>query len=184
MKRFTLLLVIIISSCYSVLFSQTENDHFFSKNNQHDLFVEAFAINYAFHHQVFNNRTSIGFGLMAGGGIRFPITNIQFNMYFEDGEGMESFDAFHASYIELLKFQLTYGYFLSKNFLLIAGPFVSVGYFGDFTNTLNIGLESSIIYSYKWFLIGLRLQSGKYQIGSGKYSFYPLFVTPTIGIKF
>ena len=184
MKKITLLTLILSLSFSSVLYAQIVDIQIPAKKNHHHLYIEAFAFNYSFHHQMFKEKVNIGFGVMTGFGLRFPIQTTTFDMSFGETEGIETFDAFQPVYIEFLKFQLTAGYRLGKNLLLDIGPFVSSGYFGDLTTTINYGVEGSVIFSYRNFLIGARAQTGKYQIGTGKYSFSPIFVTPTIGVKF
>lgn len=184
MKRFTLLTLILAFSFSAGLYAQTDGGHLSSKKNYQHLYIEAFAFNYSFHHLMFKEKANIGFGVMGGFGLRFPVSTTQFNMSYGESEGVETFDAFKASYIEFLKFQFTIGYSLGKHILLDVGPFVSSGYFGDMSTTLNFGIEGSLIYSYRKFLIGARVQTGNYQIDRGKYSFSPIFVTPTIGVKF
>lgn len=184
MKKFTLLTLILSLSFSSVLYAQIVDIQIPAKKNVHHLCIEAFAFNYSFHHLMFKEKANIGFGVMGGFGLRFPVSTTQFVMSFGESEGVETFDAFKASYIEFLKFQLSIGYSLGKHILLDVGPFVSSGYFGDMTNTFNYGIEGSLIFSFRKLLVGARVQTGNYQIGGGKYSFSPIFVTPTIGVKF
>jgi len=148
----------------------------------HFIFAEALAVNYTFHQQFLNDRTRLGFGVTAGFGLRFPLINTTFNMNFVTGEGTYSLYAFQDIYTELLKLQFIYGYYISEDFILQVSPYVSTGYFGDFSNTLNIGIETAIFYSHNWFVAGLRIQTGYYAFD--EYNFYPVFLTPTIGFRF
>lgn len=181
MKRIPTLVLLIFVCCSNTLKAQDEPKQPISKAS-HFIFAEALAVNYTFHHQFLNDRTRFGFGVSGGFGLRFPLINSTFNMNFDGVEGTYSLDAFQETYAELLKLQLIYGYYLSEDFILQISPYVSTGYFGDFSNTLNVGVEAAIFYSHNWFVAGLSIQTGYYTFDEN--SFYPLFLIPTIGFRF
>jgi hypothetical protein len=181
MKRISILFLLLFVFYSNALNAQYKPKQPTSKTS-HFIFAEALAVNYTFHQQFLNDRIRLGFGLTGGYGIRFPLIKTTFNMNFENGEGTYSLAAFQDIYTEMLKLQLIYGYYLSENFILQVSPYVSTGYFGDFSNTLNFGVETAIFYSHNWFVSGLRIQTGYYTFD--EYSFYPVFLTPTIGFRF
>lgn len=181
MKRIPILILVLFLLCSNFLNAQTKPKQPTPKAS-HFILAEPLAINYTFHHQFLNDRTRLGFGVSAGFGIRFPIINTNFTMNFEDGEGTYSLAAFQDTYLELVKLQFIYSYYLSDDFILQVSPYISAGYFGDFSNTLNVGVEAAIFYSHNWFVAGLRIQTGYYTFDEN--SFYPLFLIPTIGFRF
>jgi len=153
-----------------------------TSRNMHLVLVEGLAINYSFYHKLQSGASMLGFGVTAGMGLRFPLVNSTFRIDFQDGTtGKTTLKAQGNYYVEMLKVQLIGAWPIRDKLFVQISSYVSCGYFGDVTETWNVGAEGALLYSYQKLFAGIKIQSGIYT--RKEYHFYPVLIMPTLGIK-